>query len=469
MRIEAEAQPAVEALEGMLARGAGRSASRVVASSATCQLSFGELFRDADEVRRRLRRRDGRGAVAAVMLDGSAGDLVAIFGVLLAGWHLVALRVGGRDPVLEGLEPDAVVTRGAVRLCSSREPEGFQRELTQRPEPHVLVTSSGSTNRPTTVGFSLRHVCERAGVESSELRSDDVVAMGGSAHGSLAGITLALAALERGACLAFIGTGSSPADTIALGLGSLGVTRWSCSATLLAAVLARKGENPVSGLRRIEVRGEELSRPLARTALQAWAGAELCHTYGLTESGQGCSWRATAEDVRCRSFVPIGSTRLDPHVAVDGGQIVITDGRPPRFVGSRGRTPCFGGRSPTLATGDAGRVHADGTVEYRGRIGERLAAADGAITPRAAARRVMRAFPQTHAVGVAGTGVVCMSADRSLDAGLAAATRNWGFPVVRLEDPPRSSSGKLDCAALETMLRSPSAVDRRARRTAHEQ
>jgi acyl-CoA synthetase (AMP-forming)/AMP-acid ligase II len=315
------------------------------------------------------------------------------------------------------------------------------------------------------VGFALRSVYERASVECSEIGVDDVVAISGS-HGSLPEVVLALAALERGARLAFVGTGSGPADTTARSLEALGVTRWSCSATLLAAALARwTAEGAPPGLRRIEVRGEELSQPLARAVLQARPGVEVWHTYGLTESGQGCSWCVTAGDVRRRSFVPVGSTSLDPHVAVDGGQIVIADGRPPTLVGSgRSRVVCSGRRPGARATGDAGRVHPDGTVEYRGRIGEQIAAAGGMLTTRAAARRVMRAFPQTHAVGVAGVGVVCVSADRSLDAGLDAATRDWGFPVVRLEDPPRLSSGKLD-RAVTTMLRARSPVGHRVRGT----
>lgn len=73
----------------MLARG-----SQVAASSACCQLTFDELRRNAEEVRRRLRGRKARVAIAAVRLDGSSDDLAAVYGVLLAGWHLLALREG---------------------------------------------------------------------------------------------------------------------------------------------------------------------------------------------------------------------------------------------------------------------------------------------------------------------------------------------------------------------------------------
>jgi hypothetical protein len=220
------------------------------------------LRHDADEVRRRLPGRDDGAAVAAVKLDGSTHDLAAIYGVLLAGWHLVALREGRVDPAVAQLDPDAVVAGRTVRLCPrNRERGALQRDLTQHVEPHVLVTSSGSTGRPTLVGFALRRVCERASVECSAISADDIVAVSGS-HGSLSGIVLALATLERGALLAFDGTGSSPADTIARSLEVLGVTRWSCSATLLAAALARwTAEGAPPRLRRIEVRGEELSRP----------------------------------------------------------------------------------------------------------------------------------------------------------------------------------------------------------------
>lgn len=467
MQIETGAQPARRVLEGLLARGASRFGSRLAASSAAGQLSFDKLRRDADEVRRRLRGRNDGAAIAAVELDGSTHDLAAIYGVLLAGWHLVALGEGRADPAVAQLDPDAIVAGRTVRLCPrNRERGALQRDLTQCTEPHVLVTSSGSTDRPMLVGFALRSVYERASVECSRIGADDVVAVSGS-HGSLPEVVLALAALKRGARLAFIGTGSSSADTTVRSLETLGVTRWSCSATLLAAALARwTGEGAPPGLRRIEVRGEELSRPLARAVLQARPGVEVWHTYGLTESGQGCSWRVTAGDVHRRSFVPVGSTSFDPHVAVDAGQIVIADRRPPTFVSSGpGRVVRCGRRPGALATGDAGRLHPDGTVEYRGRIGERLAAAGAAPTARVAARRVMRAFPQTHAVGVAGAGVVCVSADDSLDTGLDAAARDWGFPVVRLEDPPRLSSGKLDCAAVTTMLQPRSPVDHRSEGT----
>ena len=78
----------------MLARGACRFGSQVAASSTCCQLTFDELRHNAEEVRRRLRGREAGAAVAAVRLDGSTDDLVAVYSVLLA----VDLDLGGSPP-----------------------------------------------------------------------------------------------------------------------------------------------------------------------------------------------------------------------------------------------------------------------------------------------------------------------------------------------------------------------------------
>jgi non-ribosomal peptide synthetase component F len=439
----------------MLARGVVRDGPQVAASSSACQLTFEELHRGAHEVRRKLTNRSGDISLALVRMAGNPEDLIAVLGVLWAGWHLIVSRSGQSYPTAAELAPDAfVVGRTVHAYPRNRKPGKLKRRVAQCAESCMFVTSSGSTGHTTLVGFTHSRVFERADVECSGMRVEDVVALG-SSLGSFSGVVLALAALQRGVRLVFEGTGSTSAEAIAVNLDTLGVTRWSCSATLLAAVLVhwRAGGLP-SDLQRIEVRGEELSHPLARRVLQEQESLELWHTYGLTESGQGCSWRVTEEDVRRRSFVPIGSTRIDPHMGVRGGEIVIADGRPPVLVYPSGpRDVGSQGLLEGLATGDAGLVHLDDTIEYRGRIGETLEVGGGAFTSRTAARQVMDVFPQAHAIGLAGSGVICVSGDRALDSVLGAASREWGFPIVRLADPPRLSSGKLDRNAVASAMR----------------
>jgi hypothetical protein len=61
-------------------------------------------------------------------LEGSTHDLAAIYGVLLAGWHLVALRDGRADPALARMRPGAVVAGRTVRLFNrSGTPPGLRQ------------------------------------------------------------------------------------------------------------------------------------------------------------------------------------------------------------------------------------------------------------------------------------------------------------------------------------------------------
>lgn len=420
------------ALSSLVRSRAAKLGTRTVAVGGGSSVSYCDLAAGAEMVEATIARTEK--PLVCVELRDTAIDLVRLWGALIAGRHLLAA-------------PRAIV---GPLLTSARALLG---ELPCDTSPHVLVPSSSTDGQPGVAAYPLPAVLEGGVSAGRAMTAHEVCAVG--TLRSLRGITEAIGVVRRGAALALL-PWNAPATTTAHDVHRLGVTRWTCLPNLLAAVALRwTAAGAPDRLRLVDVRGEELTVALARSLLTAKPDIELWNTYGLTESGQGCSWQVTREGLERRSFVPVGSVHDSPHVTLtrardeEGfGEILIRDSRPPTARRSGTGLVTVPESTPTVVrTADRGRIATDGTIEYGGRIGTNVAGPRGTVSPRTAAHRVMEALPSVHAIGVR-DGVVCVSADTRIDAGLRRLGQELGVNVYRTDDPPRATSGK--CVQIAT-------------------
>ncbi|MBB5113500.1 amino acid adenylation domain-containing protein [Micromonospora echinospora] len=255
-------------------------------------------------------------------------------------------------------------------------------------------------------------------------------------------------------------------------------------------------------LRRIVCSGEELPPDLARRAVTAFPSAALHNLYGPTEAAiDVTAWAATPAALAGVTRVPIGGPirnvrtyvldeAMRPAPVGVAGQLHLGGVQVARgYLNRPALTACafvpdpFGAPGGRLyATGDLARWHADGTLEFLGRMDDQVKLRGLRIEPGEIAA-VLREQPGVGSAAVVVRGatpaeqrlVAYLTGEAPDPAALRAALKRrlpeYMVPsaFVRLDALPLSANGKLDTAALPAPVSGGTAVERRTPVTPVEQ
>ncbi len=498
-------------LPGLFAQQARRTPDAVAVVDEHAALSYAQLDGAADRIAHKLRS-DGVGceSVVAVFAERSADLVAGLLGVLKAGAAYLPL------------DPDYPAERLAFMLADS----GAHAVLAQRglggllPEsgPPVLflddapswpaaadgpdaaaddgaaylIYTSGSTGRPKGVINSHRGVVNRLDWMQSALRigAGDVVLQKTPASFDVS-VWEFFWPLLTGARLALARPGGHrDPGYLRDAIESYGVTVLHFVPSMLTSFLAdaqaaghqAEAAARCRSVRHIVCSGEELPAALARDCVAALPWASLHNLYGPTEAAiDVTAWQVTAEALAGRSRVPIGVPirNVRMHVLDDQmrevpigavGQLYIAGvqlargyHRRPALTAERFVPDPIGPPGSRLyATGDLGRWHQDGAIEFLGRIdgqvklrgirielGEIEVALRGqpGISDAAAAVKEISAGDRRLVGYLVGVGQPDASALRQA---LKRLLPEYMVPAafVSLDSLPLSPSGKLDRAAL---------------------
>ncbi len=284
------------------------------------------------------------------------------------------------------------------------------------------------------------------------------------------GLAVPLRAAAAGAAVALAGP-RFDAASVARALGELAVTHLSLVPAMLHGLLA-VGARPPGSLRAVLLGGAATPPDLVERALSA--GWPIALTYGLTEAGSQVT-TATPAEVRAgdrSAGVPLTGVevRIRPSAAADVGP----DGAPaPGHIEVRGDTLFRGyvgqpAQPPGawFATGDLGRLDAQGRLEVTGRLSDRIVSGGSNVDP-VQVEGVLAAHPEVREVAVIGVpddrwGQVVAAVVAGEDPDLPARLDPWcrerlsGPRVPRrwkvLDRLPRTATGKVDRARLGTLL-----------------
>jgi amino acid adenylation domain-containing protein len=464
-------------------------------------LTYRELADRARALAHRLLDAGARpGDAVAIHLPRSGGQVVAVLGSLLAGCVYVPLDRGVPDGRL-----DAIARQAAVRFAvTDGEPSGDDRWRARgvlalgvpsapgpsRPLPAVdpptiayIIFTSGSTGEPKGVVIShaavlntLEAINDLLGVE----QGDSVLSV------SSAGFDLSvydmLGPLLRGASVVMLSeqTARRPAAWADL-IRRHGVTLWN-SAPALAALLAEE-QAPVPSIRAFLLSGDWIPLTLPCELQGLAAGAQVLSLGGATE---GSIWSIVhpigAEDCDGRS-IPYGRPLPGQDVLVldaerrpcsdwQIGDIYIAGaGVAEGYVDDAERTAAafFDDRTAgwIYRTGDRGRRHPGGVVEFLGRIDTQVKL-NGHRVELGEVEKVLERFDEVQrcAACVRGEGrragivaFVSLSPDVCADwreraqAALEHALPRYMVPrsIVALDALPLTGNGKVDRRRLEAL------------------
>lgn len=324
------------------ARTPGRPAIRALRGVTT----YAELDTRAARAAGALQQRGVRAGDAVALVLANTVDAVAAFhGTLRLGAVVVPL-----NPLLSSREIEQRVAESGARLLPVEELDGPEVTAVASAAPDdiaVVLYTSGTIGRPKRIELThggLRLSAE-ATAEALGLRDDDIVLSPAPlAHvfgmtacmnaGIAAGASLAL--LERFEPRAALDAIEREGVTVFMGVPAM------CVALLTAS--AETGRAPL--LRLVHVGGAPLP-PGTRRAFEARFGGTVLEGYGMTEVG------GAVTIARADRPVPPDSvgTRLVGELRIaDDGEVLVRGPTLPR------------GHSGWLATGDIGRLDADGNL-----------------------------------------------------------------------------------------------------------
>lgn len=336
----------------------------------------------------------------------------------------------------------------------------------------VILPTSGTDGLPRFVAHEWRSLWANAVASNERLEfgaGDRWLATLAWAH--VGGIAVPLRAAAAGATVALAGP-RFDAASVARALGELAVTHLSLVPAMLHGLLAA-GARPPGSLRAVLLGGAATPPDLAERALSA--GWPVALTYGLTEAGSQVT-TATPAEVRAgdrSAGVPL--TGVEVRIRPSGDAAAGPAAAPaPGHIEVRGDT-LFRGYAgeparPTgawFATGDLGRLDAQGRLEVTGRLRDRIVSGGANVDP-AQVEAVLHAHPEVGEAAVIGVpdgrwGQVVVAVVAGGDPGLPARLDPWcrerlsGPRVPRrwevLDRLPRTATGKVDRAKLRTDLR----------------
>jgi amino acid adenylation domain-containing protein len=390
-------------------------------------VSYGALNRQANRLAHWLRT-GGVGLESRVAVLGERGlDLLAtILGLAKAGAVYVPLEPGNPDPrlaaILADCEPVLLITQASLAeralalaaglpepprvLCWDGAPDGLglpdRRELEAQPDgdppegadPRALANifyTSGSTGRPKGAMIEHRGMLNHlwAKVELLGLGAGSVVAQNASPGFDIS-VWQFLAALLAGGRVVIYDDAAVQADSFLARVERDGVTVLETVPTLLDLMLAgAPAEVGLPHLAHLISNAETLPVPLCHRWHERFPHVPLLNTYGATECSDDVTHQvfrtpppAAAQRVGVGRAIPeMGAFVLDrelgPVPLGCPGQLAFSGtgvgrgylGDPVKTAGVFVPAPFEGAPGGRLyLTGDLGRITAEGTLEFLGRI-----------------------------------------------------------------------------------------------------
>ena len=380
-----------------------------------------------------------------------------------SGWRSRALTVPGIGEIALHLRDPA-----AARLAVPATPPVWRglRGI------GVILPTSGTAGLPRFVAHEWRSLRANAVASNERLEfgaDDRWLATLAWAH--VGGLAVPLRAAAAGATVALAGP-RFDAASVARALGELAVTHLSLVPAMLHGLLA-DGARPPSSLRAVVLGGAATPPDLTERALSA--GWPIALTYGLTEAGSQVT-TATPAEVRAgdrSAGVPL--TGVEVRIRPPGDAAERPDGpAAPGHIEVRGDTLFRGyvGEPARAAgawfpTGDLGRLDERSRLEVTGRLRDRIVSGGANVDP-AQVEAVLKAHPEVGEAAVIGMpdgrwGQVVVAIVTGEDPDLPTRLDPWcrerlsGPRVPRrwemLDRLPRTATGKVDRAKLETDLR----------------
>jgi amino acid adenylation domain-containing protein len=374
-------------------------------------------YRGLDETANRfahelLRRGGAPGDRVAILMRHDTPLIAAMLSVLKAGRIVVVLNP--TDPparlkqLLEDAEPGSILFDGTHRdlatevagascgivCCEPQAAQGPTHDPGLAIDPDAtafLVYTSGSTGRPKGVLQTHRQIRQNAIKHSRAIRvgPEDRIALFASLSGSQ-GVGTSWSALSNGACLCPFPTIEKGVTGLAGWLADLGITVYVSSASLFRSFMKTLGDGARFPRVRVVRVGSEIATSDDFEAFRRHF-PETCafvHTLSSSETGNIAQAHLSGCDT-------VAAGRLAVGHAAEGMQVLLLDERDrevgPGQVGEivvRSRylsagywrnpaltaerfTECADGNR-TFRSGDLGRMHPDGTLEFVGRRDARV-------------------------------------------------------------------------------------------------
>jgi long-chain acyl-CoA synthetase len=327
--------------------------------------SYAELERRAAVAAHELDARGVRpGDRVALILPNSPGFLAAYFGALRLGAIVVPLNVLLARPEIEAR---LALSEPAVVVDTDLTADGAQRdEIVDRApsDPAVILFTSGTSGRPK--GAVLTHGTIRTAAANASaalaLTPDDVVLGAAPFSHVLGQSTGIVSTLLSGAALAVVGR-FEPERTLAIMSETATTILLGVPTMCIALCEAARSGSPLPPVRIAHVGGAALPVEVARNFERTFGG-EVYEGYGLTElSGIATTYLPGQLRKPGSVGMPLGSTEM--HIAdpdADGigevrfrGPSVI-----PGYWNDAEATSAAIDPEGWLATGDLGRIDADG-------------------------------------------------------------------------------------------------------------
>ncbi|HEY0172161.1 MAG TPA: amino acid adenylation domain-containing protein, partial [Pyrinomonadaceae bacterium] len=467
------------------------------------RLTYRQLDERAGRLASRLRALGvGPESLVALCLERSAEAVVALLGVLKAGGAYLPLDPA--DPparlllLVAEAEAGVVLTRRrhapllggtAARLLLLDDDDGEADEGVPAADEasatnlaYVLFTS-GSTGRPKAVGVEHRAVVRLVrGADYAEFAPSEVFLQ--LAPLAFDASTFEIwGALLNGARLVVMPPGAASLDDIAAAVGQHGVTTLWLTAGLFHLMAERRPED-LRGLRQLLAGGDVLSPSRVREFVTRCPDTRLINGYGPTEGTTFTCCHEVRDAAEVGATVPIGRPIANTRVyLLDGRMRPVPAGmRGELYIGGDGVARGYLNRPGLTAerfvpdpfspepgarlyrSGDGGRYHPDGVVEFLGRrdgqvkvrgfrveLGE-VEAALGGLEEVAAAAVVARegAGGERRLVGYVALREGCAASRRELRERLRGRVPDYMVPAVItvLERLPLNENGKVDRRAL---------------------
>ena len=450
----------------------------------TERLTYGGLHERASRVARWLRANGARpGHPVAVLLDRGWQQVVAVYGVLLAGAPYLPLDNAAprarTAAILAAADVEHVLDDDTLERALAEggaEPDPADPAGTDPRDIAYVLFTSGSTGTPKGVRIEHRGMvnCLRATVEEFGVTERDVAIAVTAPHHDMSTFDL-FGVLGAGGTVV-VPTADRDAGQWAGLIAEHGVTLWNSVPAMMAMLVRYTGDAVPPSLRTVFLGGDWIPLPLAATLLPA---VELVSVGGPTETTLWNIWHRVVPADLARTSVPYGrpianttyhvldERRADRPDGVAGelccgGPGVARDylGDPTRTAESFVEHPVTGQR--LFRTGDLGRCLPDGVIEFVGRADTQLKLRGQRIEPGEveAALIARPGVEDAVVVGVRsadGPGVRALAAyvtgtasGDEVRAGVRAVLPEHMVPatVTVLPAFPLTSNGKVDRAAL---------------------
>nr|QEO74351.1 condensation domain-containing protein [uncultured bacterium] len=470
------------------------------------RVSYGELNARANRLARRLRESGvGVESRVGVCVPRSTEMVVSLLGTLKAGAAYVPFDLSQTQErtrtLVEGAGVDLILTvashesrthfDGVRRFCLDAHRAEIEAHGGENLNVSVgaenlayVIHTSGSGGSPKGVEVCHRGVVRLVkGVSYAQLDEEQAILQAAPVTFDAATFELWGALLNGGRCV-LLDERVPTARALGRAVRENGVTTMWLTSSLFNALVDTDAEQ-LRGVRQLIVGGDVLSASHVARAAEKLPGTQIINGYGPTEATTfTCCHRVVDSDLKSRRSIPVGKPldntevylldeRLQPvPVGVTGELYVGGDGlargyaRAPSLTAERFLPNPFSARAGArmYRTGDLCRYFADGALEFVGRSDRQVKVRGFRVEPEEVERAVIKHCDVRECVVVARESVggdkvltayfIARRDERlapeQLRARLKESLPDYMIPstFVRLDDLPRTASGKYDRRAL---------------------